>query len=192
MTTPITITKYRLKEIIHAAGLEPCDYEEVFSSIKTGEIVKMARIALAAMDAEPVYQVWDDGKWVDFGERLWREIYDENRKSQFRIVYTAPPASVVPKSISVRQAISALESADAVTTIGQGYKMGWNACRAAMLQGADGTLTNEGTRQTDELVMWIKRLAHSLRKANPDSKLQNDAMEYLSRKDLISVEGVLR
>ncbi|EOW2321366.1 hypothetical protein ACNY98_002535 [Klebsiella variicola] len=46
----------------------------------------------------------------------------------------AQPAPVVPKSISVRQAISALESADAVTTIGQAYKMGWNACRAAMLQ----------------------------------------------------------
>ncbi|WP_228258560.1 ead/Ea22-like family protein [Klebsiella variicola] len=46
------------------------------------------------------------------------------------------PAPVVPKSISVRQAISALESVDAVTTIGQAYKMGWNACRAAMLAAA--------------------------------------------------------
>ncbi|EAW0896962.1 hypothetical protein EA102_21640 [Salmonella enterica] len=42
---------------------------------------------------------------------------------------------VVPESISVRQAISALESADCVTTIGQAYKMGWNACRSAMLNG---------------------------------------------------------
>lgn len=48
----------------------------------------------------------------------------------------AAPESVVPESISVRQAISALESADCVTTIGQAYKMGWNACRAAMLQGS--------------------------------------------------------
>lgn len=48
----------------------------------------------------------------------------------------AQPAPVVPKSISVRQAISALESADAVTTIGQAYKIGWNACRAAMLQAS--------------------------------------------------------
>ncbi|EAO3454421.1 DUF551 domain-containing protein [Salmonella enterica] len=46
----------------------------------------------------------------------------------------AAPEPVVPESISVRQAISALESADCVTTIGQAYKMGWNACRAAMLQ----------------------------------------------------------
>ncbi|HGU6443325.1 TPA: hypothetical protein ACNABU_004022 [Citrobacter amalonaticus] len=47
-------------------------------------------------------------------------------------------------------------------------------------------------KQTDELVMWVKRLAHSLRKANPDSKLQSDAMDYLTRKGLISVEDVLR
>ncbi|EJR6244260.1 DUF551 domain-containing protein [Salmonella enterica] len=49
----------------------------------------------------------------------------------------ADPEPVVPESISVRQAISALESADCVTTIGQAYKMGWNACRAAMLHGAE-------------------------------------------------------
>ncbi|EBB7345086.1 hypothetical protein ILU99_002462 [Salmonella enterica] len=61
--------------------------------------LKLARIALAALEAEP------------------------------------EPEPVVPESISVRQAISALESADCVTTIGQAYKMGWNACRAAMLNG---------------------------------------------------------
>ena len=64
--------------------------------------------------------------------------------------------------------------------------------RAAMLQGADGALTDEDTKRVDELVMWIKRLAHSLRKSNPDSKLQSDAMDYLSRKGLISVKDILR
>ncbi|WP_065906151.1 hypothetical protein [Raoultella ornithinolytica] len=53
----------------------------------------------------------------------------------YREASPAQPAPVVPKSISVREAISALESEDAVTTIGQAYKMGWNACRAAMLNG---------------------------------------------------------
>lgn len=51
--------------------------------------------------------------------------------------FKVQPAPVVPESISVRQAISALESADAVTTIGQAYKLGWNACRAAMLNGGE-------------------------------------------------------
>ncbi|EHI4452113.1 TPA: hypothetical protein P2A68_001684 [Salmonella enterica subsp. enterica serovar Anatum] len=68
----------------------------------------------------------------------------------------------------------------------------WNSCRDAMLQGADGTLTNEDTKRVGELVMWIKRLAHSLRNAKPNSKLHGAAMDYLSRKGLISVEDVLR
>ncbi|WP_078057667.1 hypothetical protein [Salmonella enterica] len=54
-----------------------------------------------------------------------------------RLVSKEQPTPIVPESISVRQAISALESADSVTTIGQAYKMGWNACRAAMLQGVE-------------------------------------------------------
>lgn len=53
-----TITRERVAEIIHAAGLEPCDYEEMFGSIKTGEIVAMARIALDSLDAKPV--AWTD------------------------------------------------------------------------------------------------------------------------------------
>nr|WP_320337921.1 ead/Ea22-like family protein [Citrobacter farmeri] len=102
----------------------------------------------------------------------------------------APPAPVVPDEWPKKLTWSHHDD------ISQAEVMAWNnaidACRAAMLQGADGTLIREGTRQTDELVMWIKRLAYSLRKANPDSKLQNDAMEYLSRKGLIRVEDVLR
>lgn len=47
-------------------------------------------------------------------------------------------------------------------------------------------------KQTDELVMWVKRLAHSLRNARPNSKLHDAAMDYLSCKGLISVEDVLR
>ncbi|MCV5562950.1 ead/Ea22-like family protein [Escherichia coli] len=67
-----------------------------------------------------------------------------------------------------------------------------NSCRAAMLQGADDALTNDDTKRVGELVMWIKRLAHSLRKSNPDSKLQSDAMDYLSQKGLIGVKDILR
>ncbi|ASG82605.1 hypothetical protein CSN78_002259 [Salmonella enterica subsp. diarizonae] len=47
-------------------------------------------------------------------------------------------------------------------------------------------------KQTDELVMWVKRLSHSLRNARPDSELHGAAMDYLSRKGLISVGDVLR
>ncbi|EBO9637365.1 ead/Ea22-like family protein [Salmonella enterica] len=50
----------------------------------------------------------------------------------------------------------------------------------------------EAEKQVEEFTMWIKRLAHSLRNAKPDSKLHGAAMDYLSRKGLISVEDVLR
>lgn len=62
--------------------------------------------------------------------------------------------------------------------------------RAAMLQA--GTLTNEDTRQVDELTMWVKRLVRSLKKASPDSKLHSEAMDYLTTKGLISVGDALR
>ncbi|EID8038421.1 DUF550 domain-containing protein [Salmonella enterica] len=61
--------------------------------------------------------------------------WPEPKDGEPRLHIKEQPAPVVPESISVRQAISALESADCVTTIGQAYKMGWNACRAAMLNG---------------------------------------------------------
>ncbi|EAY8205873.1 hypothetical protein ATY52_14880 [Salmonella enterica] len=50
----------------------------------------------------------------------------------------------------------------------------------------------EAEKQVEELTMWIKRLTHSLRNARPNSKLHGAAMNYLSRKGLISVEDVLR
>ncbi|EOV4130102.1 hypothetical protein ACONXG_001593 [Yersinia enterocolitica] len=50
----------------------------------------------------------------------------------------------------------------------------------------------EYTKQVNELVMWIKRLAHSLSRAKPESKLPDEAKEYLERKGLVSVEDALR
>lgn len=79
----------------------------------------------------------------------------------------AAPEPVVPESISVRQAISALESADCVTTIGQAYKMGWNACRAAMLQGS------QPVSNCDELqvIGWLRSDYNSDDKRDPNAPL---------------------
>ncbi|AWX04660.1 hypothetical protein DPF84_03500 [Enterobacter hormaechei] len=53
-------------------------------------------------------------------------------------LYTAPPAPVpVPAAMEMDD--------DFDSAFEHGKAVGWNACRAAMLQGADGTLTNEGT-----------------------------------------------
>ncbi|MGS3103535.1 hypothetical protein AB2881_04945 [Escherichia coli] len=100
-------------------------------------------------------------------------------------LYTAPPAPVsVPAAMEIDD--------DFDSAFEHGKAVGWNAYRAAMLQGSGGALTNEDTKRVGELVMWVKRLAHSLRKSNPDSKLQSDAMDYLSRKGLIGVKDILR
>lgn len=60
------------------------------------------------------------------------------------------------------------------------------------LAESEGERADRAEKQVEELTMWIKRLAHSLRNARPDSKLHGAAMDYLSRNGLISVEDVLR
>lgn len=73
---------------------------------------------------------------------------------------------------------------------------GWSFSEEASLLGLYQPLYTAppapDNKQTDELVMWVKRLSHSLRNAKPNSKLHGAAMDYLSRKGLISVEDVLR
>ncbi|EKP1952034.1 ead/Ea22-like family protein [Salmonella enterica] len=60
------------------------------------------------------------------------------------------------------------------------------------LAESEGERADRAEKQVDELTMWVKRLACSLKKARPSSKLYGAAMDYLSRKGLISVEDVLR
>ncbi|HEJ9137722.1 TPA: hypothetical protein SML71_002056 [Serratia marcescens] len=52
------------------------------------------------------------------------------------LIYTAPPAPAVPGAISTRQAIVKMESHEPCGSINVAYKLGWNACRAAMLQNS--------------------------------------------------------
>ncbi|EPG8391727.1 DUF3850 domain-containing protein [Klebsiella pneumoniae] len=113
---------------------------------------------------------------------IWSVITDLERNIA-PLYRHAQPAPVVPDEIKHR--IGGLDWG----WEGE-FNRGWNACRAAMLQA--GTLTNENTRQVDELTMWIKRLVRSLKNANPDSKLPRDAMDYLTAKGLISLGDVLR
>lgn len=92
------LSRERLEEIVNAAGLEPCDADEVFDSIKCWELVKMARMLLAGMDREPVgyrYRFVSArgvaAKWT-FVETL-----EEANPSLFyevQQVYAAPPAQV--------------------------------------------------------------------------------------------------
>lgn len=53
----------------------------------------------------------------------------------YQPLYTAPPAPAVPEAISTRQAIIKMESHEPCDSTNVAYKLGWNACRAAMLGG---------------------------------------------------------
>ncbi|MEO3294727.1 hypothetical protein ABHD31_16465 [Enterobacter cloacae] len=140
--SPITkeFTKERVAEIIHAAGLEPCDYEEVFGSIKTGEIVAMARIALASLEAEPVAWLLSGGGAKNNVSFDSGNAYADPLR-EVTPLYTAPPAPV-----ALTSGYSDFEEIWSSSThpLTQDDEMKdfawdiWNACRAAMLQGADG------------------------------------------------------
>ncbi|MFY7600390.1 hypothetical protein ACOTWU_13845 [Enterobacter cloacae complex sp. GYL001] len=106
---------------------------------------ELASIALASLEAEAVGEVvlgeYDDcGCHPDArvaciaadGQADWENFKDGTR------LYTAPPAPVsVPAAMEMDD--------DFDSAFEHGKAVGWNAYRAAMLQGADGTLTNEGT-----------------------------------------------
>ncbi|EHH0021330.1 DUF550 domain-containing protein [Salmonella enterica] len=86
------------------------------------------------------------------------------------------PAPVVPESISVRQAIYALESADCVTTIAQAYKMGWNACRAAMLQSKYRDLSQPVDPQISEYEKIMQRAGWVMVPVEPTDEMIEAAM----------------
>lgn len=137
--TKSTITREQLEEWVAQFDEDGgCDATD-------RQLEALIRQSLAAMDSEPVI-LYRQVNPVNGMKTYWAELDPEefrhlkqhtDENAEFMTLYRhAQPAPVVPKSISVRQAISALESAGAVTTIGQAYKMGWNACRAAMLQAS--------------------------------------------------------
>ncbi|EOY8510969.1 DUF551 domain-containing protein [Enterobacter hormaechei] len=101
-------------------------------------LINNARIALASLEAEAVGEVvlgeYDDcgchpdAKVVCIaadGQADWENFKDGTR------LYTAPPAPVsVPAAMEMDD--------DFDSAFEHGKAVGWNACRAAMLQGADG------------------------------------------------------
>ena len=108
-------------------------------------LINNARIALASLEAEPV--AWAHRlinkrngvvhPWV-YGSAEACPSEGDIFNIEVMPLYTAPPAPVsVPAAMEMDD--------DFDSAFEHGKAAGWNAYRAAMLQGADGTLTNEGT-----------------------------------------------
>ncbi|HGH4633125.1 TPA: hypothetical protein ACJIWZ_004429 [Enterobacter kobei] len=110
-------------------------------------LINNARIALASLEAEPAYFINRVKHSDAYGDDVELRTYcyeldalksKEDFGGEIVPVYTAPPAPVsVPAAMEMDD--------DFDSAFEHGKAVGWNAYRAAMLQGANGTLTNEGT-----------------------------------------------
>lgn len=110
-------------------------------------------------------------------------------------LYTAPPEPVVPEGL-----VKAVRFYEQVKCENPPAETGaWKdavdwvlkeACCAVILGKADNPLAS--SNQVGELTMWLKRLVSQLKKANPDCKLPEKAMEYLKQNGLVGVKDVLR
>ena len=124
----MTFTKERLTELSR---------RENVGAILGEEIAELARIALASLEAEPVAWLLSGGGAKNNVSFDSGNAYADPLR-EVTPLYTAPPAPVsVPAAMEMDD--------DFDSAFEHGKAVGWNACRAAMLQGADGTLTNEGT-----------------------------------------------
>lgn len=95
------------------------------------------KLALASLGAEPVAWLLSGGGAKNNVSFDSGNAYADPLR-EVTPLYTAPPAP-----ISVPAAMEMDDDFD--SSFEHGKAVGWNAYRAAMLQGADGTLTNEGT-----------------------------------------------
>lgn len=133
--TKSTITRERIELIanFHRAMTLPPSHDE---------IEELARIALAAMDIEPVaYTDERNLGYIDRGREtayLWGK--QNSEASDVALYRHAQPVPVVPEEITSASAPEVFEIAAEAERLGlrgtyASYAVGWNACRAAMLSG---------------------------------------------------------
>lgn len=96
----MTLSKERLISIAVAPGLEPCDYEETYSSITTGEIQAMARELLERRerDKQEPYGYVHQSLYEECGSSGLSNDHEAYRDGSTTHIplYAAPPAPVVP------------------------------------------------------------------------------------------------
>ncbi|HCO8811789.1 TPA: DUF551 domain-containing protein [Escherichia coli] len=152
-----TITKERIELFIK----NPLE-----NGLTRGEQMELARIALASLEAEPVAYIFKHPA----GKLFWA-LTDESNKDQSDVipVYAAPPVPVVPAALPENDDedghdIDYLEPSEVYSL---GRTAGWNACRAAMLHGA------EPVSQTYNLPELIEGMEVSIDVSTCDADLGN-------------------
>ncbi|WP_116291297.1 hypothetical protein [Enterobacter hormaechei] len=132
----MTFTKEQLIEKLKHRISVASEFPE---SEKAQMDLELARIALASLEAEPVCVI-DQSNLDYLKSGSDADVWPASRTEMGDVLLyrTAPPVPVsVPSAMEIDD--------DFDSSFEHGKAVGWNAYRAAMLQGADGTLTNEGT-----------------------------------------------
>lgn len=102
--TKSTITRERIQRIIRAIDSESYDEEEIREWLSSDEIMELSRMALAAMDSEPVFTLEvarADYKGQKLGNHFGFITLDaarELKEGNYQL-YTAQPAPVVPDDV---------------------------------------------------------------------------------------------
>lgn len=138
-----TITKDQLRERARqkVKSLELAVTQTAFadSRAELEEELELARIALASLEAEPVCVI-DQSNLDYLKSGSDADVWPASRAEMGDVLLYR---SATPAPVSVPAAMEMDDDFD--SAFEHGKAVGWNAYRAAMLQGADGTLTNEGT-----------------------------------------------
>ena len=98
--------------------------------VQCGEASALARMALAALDSEPVAYISKSDFDAGYPHILARIDFN---KACTMPVYAAQPAPVVPDEVTAEDC-PALVKYD-VTEVDEAWARGFNSCRAAMLSG---------------------------------------------------------
>lgn len=159
MTTNTRFTKEQLRERARekVKSLEFAVTQNAFadSRAELEEELELARIALASLTDEPVlYAAEETLAYANMGE-IHLTCLSEPMGDAVIPLYTAPPVPIVPEEIEP----------DSNNTYD--YVDGWNACRAAMLQGA------EPVSQTYELPELIEGMEVSIDVSTCDADAGN-------------------
>ncbi|EFK7385460.1 hypothetical protein K6N07_005010 [Escherichia coli] len=172
------------------------------------EAEELARIALASLEAEPIGEVSEKRLGLVMDGTV-----DLGGKSTYRIIKGEKAMKLLPlgtKFYTAPIALEAIENAiEYIRSIAfhideddyHGKHIAYFMRQAlAWLEGHSCSDDSQGKSdnsplpryQVIELTMLVKQLVSQLKKAKPDCKLPDRAMDYLLRNGLVSAEDVLR
>ncbi|HBU6576261.1 TPA: hypothetical protein MC539_000382 [Klebsiella oxytoca] len=122
--------------------------------VQCGEASALARIALAAMDSEPVAEVVSIyGDPEAFGEREIRPLVGIQQMPYGTKLYRHAQPALVPDKMNYQDgALFVLNNDMSSIERGTVAMRAWNACRAAMLQAGNSPVTPEGYVMVPESV----------------------------------------